>query len=81
MEGVNRSFDLEGKFREVKGLFDGPESVKESEYKRLSLDIVSGLTDVLKKIDQKNPDKNLVDRVCKFIDEISQKRMWYIELI
>ena len=38
------------KFREVKGLFDGRESVEESKYKRLSLDIVNGLTDILKKI-------------------------------
>ena len=41
--------------------------------KRVSLDIVSGLTDILKEINQKSPDKSLADRVCKFIDEISKK--------
>ncbi len=43
------------------------------EGKRLSLDIVSGLTDILKKINQKSPNNNLVDRVCEFIEEISEK--------
>ena len=63
-------------FSKIKGLFDGRESVKRGEYKRVSLDIVSGLTDILKKINQKRPNKpnnRLVDRVCKFIDKICKK--------
>ena len=67
MDGIDK------KFEEIKRLFDGRESVKMGEGKRLSLDIVSGLTDILKKINQKSPNNNLVDRVCKFIDEISEK--------
>ena len=67
MEGV------EGILSKIKGLFDGRESLKICEFKRLSLDIVSGLTDILKKINQKSPNKSLVNRVCKFIDEISKK--------
>ena len=67
MDGIDK------KFEEVNRLFDGRESVKMGEGKRLSLDIVSGLTDILKKINQKSPNNNLVDRVCKFIDEISEK--------
>ena len=46
------------------------------EGKRLSLDIVSGLTDIFKEINYESPNKpnnRLVDRVCKFIDEISKK--------
>ena len=73
MESVGKSFNVNGKFEEVNRLFDGRESVKIGEGKRLSLDIVSGLTDILKKINQKSPNNNLVDRVCKFIDEISEK--------
>ena len=71
MDGIGK------KFEEVNRLFDGRESVKMGEGKRLSLDIVSGLTDILKEINQKSPNKpnnSLVDRVCKFIDEISEKR-------
>ena len=64
---------IDEKFEEVNRLFDGRESVKMGEGKRLSLDIVSGLTDILKKINQKSPNNNLVDRVCEFIDEISEK--------
>ena len=67
MDGIDK------KFEGIKRLFDGRESVKMGEGKRLSLDIVSGLTDILKKINQKSPNNNLVDRVCKFIDEISEK--------
>ena len=70
MDGIGK------KFEEVNRLFDGRESVKMGEGKRLSLDIVSGLTDILKEINQKSPNKpnnRLVDRVCKFIDEISKK--------
>ena len=67
MDGIDK------KFEEVNRLFDGRESVKMGEGKRLSLDIVSGLTDILKKINQKSPNNNLVDRVCVFIDEISEK--------
>ena len=67
MDGIGK------KFEEVNRLFDGRESVKMGEGKRLSLDIVSGLTDILKKINQKSPNNNLVDRVCEFIDEISEK--------
>jgi hypothetical protein len=73
MESVGKSFNVNGKFEEVNRLFDGRESVKIGEGKRLSLDIVSGLTDILKKINQKSPNNNLVDRVCEFIDEISEK--------
>ena len=73
MESVGKSFNVNGKFEEVNRLFDGRESVKIGEGKRLSLDIVSGLTDILKEINHESPDKSLVDRVCKFIDEISEK--------
>ena len=76
MESVGKSFNVNGKFEEVNRLFDGRESVKIGEGKRLSLDIVSGLTDIFKEINYESPNKpnnRLVDRVCKFIDEISEK--------
>jgi hypothetical protein len=70
MDGIDK------KFEGIKRLFDGRESVKMGEGKRLSLDIVSGLTDILKKINQKSPNKpnnRLVDRVCEFINKINKK--------
>ena len=67
MDGIDK------KFEEVNRLFDGHESWKIGECERVSLDIVIGLTDILKEINQKSPNNNLVDRVCKFIDEISKK--------
>ena len=76
IERVGKSFDIDGKFEEIKRLFDGHESWEIGECERVSLDIVSGLTDILKEINQKSPNKSnnrLVDSVCKFIDEISKK--------
>ena len=70
MDGIDK------KFEEVNRLFDGHESWKIGECERLSLDIVSGLTDIFKEINYESPNKpnnRLVDRVCKFIDEISKK--------
>ena len=70
MDGIDK------KFEEVNRLFDGHESWKIGECEKLSLDIVSGLTDILKEINSESPNKpnnRLVDRVCKFIDEISKK--------
>ena len=55
MESVGKSFNVNGKFEEVNRLFDGRESVKIGEGKRLSLDIVSGLTDIFKEINYESP--------------------------
>ena len=80
MESVGKSFDVDGKFREIEGIFgvfkeDRPR--REYDYDGEAIKIVSGLTDILKEINQKSPNKpnnrRLVDRVCKFIDEISEK--------
>ena len=79
MESVGKSFDVDGKFREIEGIFgvfkeDRP--WREYDYDGEAIKIVSGLTDILKEINQKSPNKpnnRLVDRVCKFIDEISEK--------
>ena len=76
MESVNKSFDVDGKFREIEGILEvykEERPYKEYDYQGEAIKIVSGLTDILKKINQKSPNNNLVDRVCKFIDEISEK--------
>ena len=76
MESVNKSFDVDGKFREIEKIFEvykEERPYKEYDYEGEAIKIVSGLTDILKKINQKSPNNNLVDRVCEFIDEISEK--------
>lgn len=82
MEGVNKSFDVDGMFSEIKGLFNGRGSDKGEKCEKLSLDIVSGLTNILKKIEQKSPDNNPIDRVYKFIDEVSKKEggIWVLSM-
>ena len=75
MDSVGKSFDVDGKFREIEGIFEVfKEDGHRGEYEGMAIKIVSGLTDILKEINHESPDKSLVDRVCKFIDEISEKR-------
>ena len=77
MESVNESFDVNGKFGEIEKIFKiFEEDGHIGEYKGMAIKIVSGLTDILKEINQKSPNKpnnRLVDRVCEFINKINKK--------
>ena len=65
---------IDGKFREIEKIFEVyKEDGHRGEYEGMAIKIVSGLIDILKEINHESPDKSLVDRVCKFIDEISEK--------
>ena len=61
MEGVNKSFDVDGKFREVEKIFEVFEEDcpwQEYDYKGEAIKIVKGLTDILR-TDPKRSDNNL----------------------
>ena len=77
MESVNESFDVNGKFGEIQGIFEVlKEDGHRGEYEGMAIKIVKGLTDILKEINQKSPNKpnnGLVDRVCEFINKINKK--------
>ena len=78
MESVNESFDVNGKFGEIEKIFKifEEDSGRIGEYKGMAIKVVSGLTDILKEINQKSPNKpnnRLVDRVCEFINKINKK--------
>ena len=78
MKSVNESFDVNGKFGEIEKIFKifEEDSGSIGEYKGMAIKIVSGLTDILKEINQKSPNKpnnGLVDRVCEFINKINKK--------
>ena len=78
LESVNESFDVNGKFGEIEKIFKifEEDSGSIGEYKGMAIKIVSGLTDILKEINQKSPNKpnnGLVDRVCEFINKINKK--------
>ena len=78
MESVNESFAVNGKFGEIEKIFKifEEDSGSVGEYKGMAIKIVSGLTDILKEINQKSPNKpnnRLVDRVCEFINKINKK--------
>ena len=72
MEAVNKSFDLDGKFGEIEKIFEtSKENGHGEEYKGMAIKVVNGLIDILKKSDPKKPNAEIVNRVCKFVDEAS----------
>ena len=72
MESVNKSFDVDGNFGEIEKIFETcREDGHGEEYKGMAIKVVNGLTDILKKSDPKRPNTEIVNRVCKFVDEAS----------
>ena len=72
MESVNKSFDVDGNFGEIEKIFETcREDDHGEEYKGMAIKVVNGLIDILKKSDPKKPNAEIVNRVCKFVDEAS----------
>ncbi len=86
MESINKSFDVnkvfagvEKSFKEYNSVDSGSISEDAKLYKALSVEVVSGLTDILKNVLRKpeyeGPKKNeITNRFCKFVDVISNSR-------
>ena len=86
MESVNKSFDVnkvfagvEKSFKEYNSVDSGSISEDAKLYKALSVEVVSGLTDILKNVLRKpeyeGPKKNeITNRFCEFVDVISNSR-------
>ena len=85
MESVNKSFDVNEVFSGVEKSFEkynslDSDSISEDAelYKALSVEVVSGLTDVLKNVlskpEYEGPKKTeIINRFCKFVDIISSR--------
>ena len=83
MESVNKSFDVNEVFADVKKSFKEYNSVdsggafeKFKAWKALSVEVVSGLTDILKNVlsepEYEGPKKiEITNRFCEFVDMIS----------
>ena len=72
MESVNKSFDVDGNFGEIEKIFEtSKENGHGEEYEGMAIKVVNGLIDILKKSDPKKPNAEIVNRVCKFVDEAS----------
>ena len=70
MEGINGAFDVDEKFVEIEKIFETcKENGHDEEYEGMAIKVVNGLTDILKKSDPKKPNTEIVNRVCKFVDE------------
>ena len=80
MESVNKSFDVNEVFAGVEKSFEKYRSVNSGSlseniklYKALSVEVVSGLTDILKNISSKPKfeESEIANRFCEFVDEVS----------
>ena len=73
MEVVNGSYDVDDeKFGEIEKILETwKENGHSGEYKGMAIKVVNGLTDILKKSEPKKPNTEIVNRVCKFVDEAS----------
>ena len=86
MESVNKSFDVNEVFSGVEKSFEKYNSVDSGSIfedaklcKALSVEVVSGLTDILKnvlsKLESEGPEKTeITNRFCKFVDMISSRK-------
>ena len=82
MESVNKSFDVNEVFSGVEKSFEKYNSVDSGSifedaklYKALSLEVVSGLTDILKNVlsKPKFEKSEIANRFCEFVDMISSR--------
>ena len=80
MESVNKSFDVNEMFAGVEKSLEKYKSVDSGSlseniklYKALSIEVVSGLTDILKNISSKPKfeESKIANRFCEFVDEVS----------
>ena len=83
MESVNKSFDVNEVFSGVEKSLEKYESVNSGSifedaklYEALSVEVVSGLTDILKNVlsKPKFEKSEIADRFCEFVDVISNSR-------
>ena len=86
MKSVNKSFDVNEVFSGVEKSFEKYNSVDSGSIfedaklcKALSVEVVSGLTDILKnvlsKLESEGPEKTeITNRFCKFVDMISSRK-------
>ena len=80
MEGMNESFDVNKVFSDVEKYVEEYKSVDSGSlseniklYKALSVEVVSGLTDILKNISSKPKfeEIEIANRFCEIVDEVS----------
>ena len=92
MEGMNESFDVNKVFSDVEKYVEEYKSVDSGSlseniklYKALSVEVVSGLTDILKNISSKPKfeESEIANRFCEIVDEVSDSSdsLWEFALL
>ena len=82
----NKSFDINKIFLEVENYFKKFESEKNEDkiLTSISINIIKGLTNILKTIDSNTPDSKLINKICEFINKLNKSKgngkIWNLSL-
>ena len=72
----NKSFDINKNFLEVENDLKNFKSLQNDDkiLTKISINIIKGLTNVLKTIDSNTHDSNLINKICEFINKLNNSR-------
>ena len=82
----NKSFDINKIFLEVENDFKNFESeqIDDKILTKISINIIKGLTNILKTIDSNTHDSNLINKICEFIFKLNKSKgngkIWSLSL-
>ena len=82
----NKSFDINKIFLEVENDFKKFESLQNDDkiLTKISINIIKGLTNVLKTIDSNTHDSNLINKICELINKLNKSKgngkIWNLSL-
>ena len=76
LNNSNKSFNINKIFLEVENYFKKFESQKNEDkiLTSISINIIKGLTNILKTIDSNTPDSKLINKICEFINKLNNSR-------
>ena len=82
----NKSFDINKIFLEVENDFKKFESLQNDDkiLTKISINIIKGLTNILKTIDSNTHDSNLINKICELINKLNKSKgngkIWNLSL-
>ena len=76
LNNSNKSFNIYKIFLKVENDFKNLESAQNDDkiLTTISINILKGLTNILKTIDLNKPDSKLINKICEFINKLNNSR-------
>ena len=76
LNNSNKSFNINKIFLKVENDFKNLESAQNDDkiLTTISINILKGLTNILKTIDLNKPDSKLINKICEFINKLNNSR-------